>query len=92
MLPLRQKELMERFTAVQVADRTTEALILERAGEREKAGRILDQTIAMSAPYMSNEVKQDYENLSRRLREGLDEGTRKSRHQDEYLRKRRRDS
>ena len=87
-----QKELMERFTAVQVADRTTEALILERAGEREKAGRILDQTIAMSAPYMSNEVKQDYENLSRRLREGLDEGTRKSRHQDEYLRKRRRDS
>ena len=90
-IPLRQ-DLMERFTMVQVADRTTEALILERAGERERAGHIMEQTIAMSAPYMSNELKQDYENLSRRLREGLDEGMRKSRHRDEYLRKRRRDS
>jgi Ca-activated chloride channel family protein len=87
-----QKELMERFTVVQVADRTTEALILERAGERERAGHVMEQTIAMSAPYMSNELKQDYENLSRRLREGLDEGTRKSRHREEYMRKKRRDS
>ncbi len=87
-----RRDLMERFTVVQVADKATEALKLERAGEREKAGRIMEQSIAMSAPYMSDASVKDYENLSQRLRDGLDEGARKSRHQDEYQRKRRRDS
>lgn len=89
--PLKQ-DLMERFTIVKIADQATEALKLERAGERERASHLMEQSVLMSAPYMSDASVTEYRNLSRRMSEGLDEETRKSRHRDEYLRKKRRDS
>lgn len=87
--PLRQ-DIMERFTTVEMADKSTEALKLERAGEREKAARLIEMNMVSSAPYMTKESSEDYRELSERMRRGMDEQDRKSRHQEEYLRKQRR--
>jgi len=87
--PIR-RELMERYSSVEMADRSTEALKLERAGESEKAARILEMGVMASAPYLTKESTMDYQHLSERMRRGLDEQERKSRHQEEYIRKQRR--
>jgi len=87
--PLRT-DLMERYTTVELADKSTEALKLERAGEREKAFHLMEMSRLASEPYMTKETSQDYQQLSERMRQGMDELDRKSRHQEEYLRKQRR--
>jgi hypothetical protein len=81
---------MERYITVDMADKSTEALKLERAGEREKAARLLEVNMMASAPYMTKESSQDYQQLSERMRRGMEEQERKSRHQEEYTRKQRR--
>jgi Ca-activated chloride channel family protein len=87
--PIR-REVMERFTSVELADKSTEALKLERAGEREKAAHLLEMSMLSSAPYMTAESREDYERLSKEMRHGMDEQERKTRHQEAYLRKQRR--
>lgn len=87
--PLR-KEVMQRYSMVEIADQATQALILERRGEREKASRILKQGIQAAAPYLAQDSVQEYETLSEKMAHGLDEETRKTNHQMAYLRKQRR--
>jgi hypothetical protein len=83
-------DVMERYSLVEMADRATEALKLEREGEREKASKLLEVGIQMAAPHMPQSTAAEYLGLSQRIREGLDEQTRKARHQAEYMRKQRR--
>jgi len=86
----RKQDLLERFATVELADKSTEALKLERAGEREKAFRLMNQTIMANSPYMTSEDLDKYLNLSHRVQRGMEEPDRKSTQYNEYLRKRRR--
>lgn len=85
-----QAGVMERFSQVDMADKMTEALRLERAGEREKASRLMDQTLFANAPYLSAPMAADYRDISQRMQDGLDEATIKERHSQAYTQKQRR--
>jgi len=85
-----RKDVMARYSEVLLADQASEALKLERAGEREKARRLMDASILSSSPHTSSKIREDYQHLSERLARGLDEQDRKDRHQEEYIRKQRR--
>ncbi len=85
-----REDVMARYSEVLMADKASEALKLERAGEREKARRIMDSSLHTSAAHLSQELNEDYQQLSDRLSHGLDEQTRKDRYQEEYIRKQRR--
>jgi Ca-activated chloride channel family protein len=41
----RKQDVLERYASVEMADRSTEALKLERAGERDKAHRLMNNSI-----------------------------------------------
>jgi hypothetical protein len=81
-------DVLERYASVDLADKSTEALKLERAGEREKASRLMENTIMMNSSYMTSEDMEKYQNLSRRVKRGMDEMDRKSTQYTSYLRKR----
>ena len=86
----RKHDLLERFATVELADRTTEALKLERCGEREKASRMMNQTIMENMPYLSPAQAAKYQNMSDRMKRGMEEGDRKTTQYDSYREKRRR--
>ncbi len=87
--PVRQ-EVMQRYSQVEMADSATEALKLERAGQRQKASQLIGQNLAAAAPYLAKEEKAQYQQLSERMLHGLDESARKTNHQQAYASKRRR--
>jgi Ca-activated chloride channel family protein len=86
--PVRQ-EVMQRYSQVEMADSATEALKLERAGLREEASQLIGQNLAAAAPYLPQADQAQYEQLSERMRHGLDEKARKTSHQQAYASKRR---
>ena len=47
------KELMERFSLVELAETAAEALKLERKGQRDEANRMLNQSLNRNRPYIS---------------------------------------
>jgi len=73
-----------------MADKSTEALKLERAGERDKAQRLIVQSINLNMPFLSEDQAEKYQHLSERMKRGMDEGDRKSTQYDSYQQKRRR--
>lgn len=81
-------EVMERYSVVELADTATEALILERKGEREKASRMLNENIMRNRPYMSPQAAAAYQGRSDRMRTGMTEADRKQTHYDVYNLKR----
>ena len=87
--PLRQ-EVMQRFSQVEMADSATEALKLERAGQRQKASQLIGQNLAAADPYLAKDEQAQYRQLSERMLHGLDESARKTSHQQAYNRKQRR--
>lgn len=86
----RKHDLLERFATVELAEKTTAALKLERSGEREKASRIMNQTIMENMPYLSPEQAAKYQDMSERMKRGMEERDRKSTQYDSYREKRRR--
>ena len=86
--PVRQ-EVMQRFSQVEMADSATEALKLERAGQREQASRLIEQNLAAAAPYLPAADQVQYQQLSERMLHGLDEKARKTSHHQAYALKRR---
>lgn len=86
----RKQDVLERYASVEMADRSTEALKLERAGEREKAHRLMNASIMANQPFLSEDKLDEYNLLSNRMKHGMDEQDRKSTQYDSYLRKRRR--
>ncbi len=87
----RKLDVLERYASVEMADRSTEALKLERAGEREKAHRLMNASIMANQPFLSEDKLDEYNLLSNRMRRGMDEQDRKTTQYDSYLRKRRRE-
>ena len=89
--PVRQ-EVMQRYSQVEMADSVTEALKLERAGQRQEASQLIGQNLAAAAPYLPQAEQAQYAQLSERiLKHGLDEKSRKTSHQQAYTSKRRLD-
>lgn len=86
----RKNDLLERYTTVEMADKSTEALKLERSGERDRAYQLMNQSIAMNMPHLTGEQAEKYQNLSERMKRGMEEGDRKSSQYDSYQTKRRR--
>lgn len=87
--PMRQ-DVMQRFSQVEMADAVTEALKLERAGQREQASQLIGQNLAAAAPYLPKQDQAEYQQLSERMLHGLDEKARKTSHQQAYATKQRR--
>ncbi len=85
------KPLMERFATVDMADKANEALKLEKAGDRAGAHRIIHDSITTHSPNMPSAMQEKYTHLSTEMLAGMDEGTRKRRHFQEYQSKRGRD-
>lgn len=86
----RKLDVLERYASVEMADRSTEALKLERAGEREKAHRLMNTSILANQPFLSEDKLDEYNLLSNRMRRGLDEMDRKTSQYNAYQEKRRR--
>jgi Ca-activated chloride channel family protein len=84
--PLRS-DVMQRYSLVEIADKATEALKLERAGEGKKASQMLSMSGMAAAPYIAEESREEYMNLSKRMSRGLDEKDRKNSHQTSYNQK-----
>lgn len=84
--------LMQRFSEVEMSEKVTEALKLERAGQREKARSLISTSLMAAAPYVSPELADEYTTLSDRMQHGLQESDRKTVHQTNYNRKQRRDT
>jgi Ca-activated chloride channel homolog len=82
------REVMEGFSVVELADTATEALKLERKGERDKANAMLNQNIMRSRPYISPQAANDYQGRSDRMKNGMTEADRKQSHYDIYKQKR----
>lgn len=78
------RELMERFSKVDLADSASEALKLERMGQREAASRIVRQSVNANRPYVSAQESVKYQDMSDRMERGMDEADRKRSHQDSY--------
>ena len=87
--PLGQ-DVIQRFSKVEMADAVTEALKLERAGQREQASQLIGQNLAAAAPYLPKQDQTEFTMLSDSMLNGLDEKARKTRHQQAYATKQRR--
>ena len=82
------KELMERFALVDMADRATEALRMARAGDRAGANYMLAQSMGRHSANMPASMHDKYIHLSNSIDEGMDEFNLKRRHNEEYSNKR----
>jgi Ca-activated chloride channel family protein len=78
------KELMERFSVVELAETATEALKLERKGHRDEASRMLNQNITQNLTYISLQAAEDYQGMSTRMKLGMTEADRKRSHAESY--------
>jgi Ca-activated chloride channel family protein len=87
---VRKQDVLERFATVEMADKATEALKLERAGEREKAHRLMNQSIHLNKNFLSEDDIEKYQSTSLRMKRGMDERDRKTTQYDAYREKRRR--
>jgi Ca-activated chloride channel family protein len=85
-----QKEVIERFGVVEVAEIAGEALRLERAGEKEKASRLLQQVVVSNAGSIPAPAAAFYRDLSERMKDGLSERDRKNSYQTSYTQRQRR--
>jgi hypothetical protein len=88
----RRLDVLQRYAGVDLAETAGEALKLERSGERDKASRLLNQSLQANRAYADKERLHEYENLSERMKHGMDEADRKTSHQTAYNQKRRRES
>jgi Ca-activated chloride channel family protein len=84
-------EIMERFSAVELADEATEALKLERQGRREEADRRMQGSLGRNQPYVATQTANHYRELSNRMKNGMTEADRKMSHWDVYNIKRKKD-
>ncbi len=82
------QEVMERFSVVELAEAATEALKLERKGEREAANQMLNYQVNQSRPYVNPQVARNYEDMSGRMKRGMDEVDRKRSQWESYNQKR----
>jgi Ca-activated chloride channel homolog len=81
------RDVLGRFSVVEMATTTNKALKLEREGRREEAAKAMAQGIAAAAPYLAPEECVQYTRLSERMKDGMQESDRKDTHYTSYLRR-----
>ncbi|NMC55579.1 MAG: VWA domain-containing protein [Chloroflexi bacterium] len=79
--------VMKAYARVEVADRATQALRLERMGRRDEASASLNVALQMAAPFFEEKDLEEYRRLSEKMKGGLDEAERKLNHYSNYRRK-----
>ncbi len=77
-------DVMEQFSGVAVAEAANEALKLERNGQPDAAGVLLENSLRENAAYMPAPVASQYQSMAERLKHGMDEHDRKTSHQASY--------
>lgn len=87
---IRRRDVMESFAIVYLADITTEALKLEKAGFGEQASLQIQNAVNELAIFMSPAEIARYNNMADRMRHGMDEIDRKTSHFNAYNEKRQR--
>ncbi len=82
------KELLERYTEVEMADKANEALKLERSGDRAGANVLYQTSIDEHQAHMSAPMRSKFDFIANELSQGMSEDARKRHHQEEYANKR----
>jgi hypothetical protein len=78
---------MEQYSGVAVAEAANEALKLERKGQTDAAGVLLENSLRENAAYMPAPMARDYQSMAERLKRGMSEYDRKTSHQATYNQK-----
>jgi Ca-activated chloride channel family protein len=86
------KQLMERYSVVELAESAAEALKLERMGQRDEANRMLNENINRNRPYLSAKEANNYQGMSNRMKQGMTEADRKRSHDESYRTRRNKES
>ena len=87
-----RREVLERFARVDMAQVTSEALKLERRGERDRARKMVQNSLSLNAPYLAPAEESEYQDMAKRMENGMDELDRKQTHYRSYNVKRGRES
>lgn len=87
-----RREVLERFARVDMAQVTSEALKMERRGEREKARKLVQNSLSANAPYLAPTEASEYQDVAERMEKGMEELDRKQTHYRSYNVKRGRES
>jgi len=82
------QDVLERYAMVEMSDKTTAALKLERNDQREQARKQLQQALEENRPNMPADQARYYEDMAERMAVGMAEGDRKNSQYMSYLRKR----
>jgi len=85
-----KRELMQRFALIDLAETAGQALKLERQGERIKAGNMLKRAVEEHRPFAPAIQTEMYQQISERMKDGMDEADRKQSHYASYNVKRQR--
>jgi Ca-activated chloride channel homolog len=72
--------LLRRASEIEMATAAAQALKLERAGQRQQAQALMQQSLAASAPYMPAPAAASYNALAEQMAQGLTEQQRKETH------------
>ncbi len=86
------KELMERYSVIELAESAAEALKLERKGQRDEANRMLNENINRNRQYLSAKEANNYQGMSNRMKQGMTEADRKRSHDESYRTRRNKES
>jgi Ca-activated chloride channel family protein len=87
----RDPDVMKRYAMVEVAQKSKEALKMERDGEREEAYQLMQQALQVSDAYLEPKQAKEYQRMSERMRTGMEESDRKQVHYRSYLASRHRE-
>lgn len=79
--------LLKRFALVEVGDRASAALRLEKEGKRQEASELLNKILETQRDHLNPEMQVRYQNMSQRMAQGMDELDRKRSHFDSYTQK-----
>ncbi len=80
--------LMERFAEVDLADKATEALKMERAGDRQGSSMMMKESLRRYKNSISGDTFNKYSEMSQKMEIGMDALQRKRIHQMSYENKR----
>jgi Ca-activated chloride channel family protein len=72
--------ILERASEIEMAAATTKALKLERAGQRQQAQAVMQQSLAANMPFMAAPAAGAYQALAGQMEQGLSEEQRKQTH------------
>ncbi len=77
-------QMLQRFSSVELAEVSAQALKLERKGQNIEASNLLRDAVAASASYTDADIQEQYLSQSQRMLRVMTEADRKTSHYDNY--------